>query len=79
MKLSSIENIIELLQHLNKKQADELQTRVMGEVDRLSQRLAVWVKELAERYEVPLTRLASNVIDMEAKVNAHLRRMGFKI
>lgn len=72
MELFSREDIIELLRQLNEKQADELQTRVMGEVDQPSQRLAGWVKELAERYEFPITRLASNVIDMGAKVNAHL-------
>lgn len=61
------------------KWMDELQTRLMGEVERLSQRLAGRVKELAERYDVPLPQLAGSVIELEAKVNGHLQRMGFKI
>lgn len=61
------------------KWMDELQARVMSEVERLSRRLAGRVKELAERYEVPLPQIANRVIDMEAKVNSHLKKMGFKI
>lgn len=50
---------------------------IHGEMDRLSQRLTQRVKELAERYETPLPRMAENVADLEAKVNAHLKKMGF--
>ena len=35
------------------------------------------VKELAERYETPLPRMASRVTELEAKVNRHLEKMGF--
>ena len=36
------------------------------------------VKELAERYETPLPTLADNVANLSAKVEAHLRKMGFQ-
>jgi len=35
------------------------------------------VKELAERYETPLPDVSLKVAELEAKVNAHLERMGF--
>src|SRR5438093_6988646 len=50
---------------------------IHGEVDRVSQHLALRVKELAEAYETPLPQLASRVAEMEAKVNRHLETMGF--
>jgi type I restriction enzyme M protein len=48
-----------------------------GEMDRISQALAQRVKELAERYEAPLPKLAERVEELQAKVNRHLERMGF--
>jgi type I restriction enzyme M protein len=54
-----------------------LATAIHGEMDRISQTLTRRVKELAERYETPLPQLASRVIELEAKVAAHLQRMGF--
>jgi hypothetical protein len=48
-----------------------------GEMDRISQALAQRVKELAERYETPLPKLAERVEELEARVNRHLERMGF--
>jgi type I restriction enzyme M protein len=35
------------------------------------------VKVLAERYEVPLPELVSQVEELEARVAGHLVRMGF--
>jgi type I restriction enzyme M protein len=35
------------------------------------------VKELTERYETPLPRMAGRVGELEAKVNRHLEKMGF--
>jgi type I restriction enzyme M protein len=35
------------------------------------------VKELAERYEMPLPQLTRRVAGLEAKVSRHLERMGF--
>jgi type I restriction enzyme M protein len=50
---------------------------IHGEMDRISQTLTQRVKELAERYETPLPRMASRVAELEAKVNRHLEKMGF--
>lgn len=35
------------------------------------------VKELAKRYDTPMPQRVSRVAEMEAKVTAHLARMGF--
>ncbi|HJX18801.1 MAG TPA: hypothetical protein VJ437_11480 [Acidiferrobacterales bacterium] len=50
---------------------------IHGEMDRISQALTQRVKELAERYEVPLPQMVGRVAELEAKVNRHLERMGF--
>ena len=49
---------------------------IHGEMDRISQTLTHRVKELAERYETPLPEVTRKVAELEAKVNAHLERMG---
>ena len=54
-----------------------LDTAVQGERDRVSESLTQRVKELAERYETPMPRLASCVAELEAKVNRQLEKMGF--
>ena len=54
-----------------------LDRAVHGEMDRVSQALARRVRELADRYDTPLPRLAERVEALEARVNAHLARMGF--
>jgi type I restriction enzyme M protein len=50
---------------------------IHGEMDRISQALTQRVKELAERYETPIPKAASQVAEWEQKVNKHLERMGF--
>ena len=55
-----------------------LAAAIHGEMDRISQGLTLRVKELAERYETPLPQAVSKVAELEAKVNRHLERMGFK-
>ena len=52
--------------------ADVLQ----AEVERVSQTLTGRVRELAERYAVPLPALAAEVQTLSSRVEAHLRRMG---
>jgi len=47
------------------------------EMDRISQRLAQRIKELAERYETPLPQQNQQVAELEQVVNAHLEKMGF--
>lgn len=54
-----------------------LEAAVHGEMERLSQRLTQRVKELAERYAAPMPELSVRVAELEAKVGAHLGRMGF--
>jgi type I restriction enzyme M protein len=55
-----------------------LDAAIHGEMDRISQALTQRVKELAERYEVPMPQMVRQVAELEAKVTAHLKRMGFK-
>ncbi len=54
-----------------------LDAMIHGEMDRISQSLTARVKELAERYEATLPDVAKRVSDLEARVNAHLAKMGF--
>ena len=54
-----------------------LDAAICGEMDCVSQQLAQRVKDLAERYETPLPQMLGRVVEMEAKVKAHLKKMGF--
>jgi len=76
--------------HYPKLTADEIQTLVVddkwlaaleiaihGEMDRISQTLTQRVKELAERYAIPLPQITCRGTELETKVNCHLKRMGF--
>ncbi|MDM8521901.1 type I restriction-modification system subunit M [Desulfococcaceae bacterium HSG8] len=53
-----------------------IEKAVKGEIVRISQRLTNRIKELAERYEMPLPAIDQEVKDLESKVNAHLKKMG---
>ncbi len=55
-----------------------LDAAVHSEMERVSRQLTQRVKELAERYETPLSKMADRVDELEAKVNRHLDRMGFR-
>jgi type I restriction enzyme M protein len=59
------------------KWLNALDAAICGEMDRISQALTQRIKELAERYETPMSVMVSHVIELEAKVNRHLERMGF--
>lgn len=61
------------------KWLSSLDTAIRGEMDRISQSLTQRVKELAERYETPMPQMTYRVAELEAKVNRHLERMGFKL
>lgn len=50
---------------------------VKNEMQRISQRLTLRVKELAERYELALPGLLNEVKSLEEKVNVHLSKMGY--
>jgi type I restriction enzyme M protein len=54
-----------------------LSAAIHGEMERISQTLTQWVKELAERYETPLPQADSHVEELERKVTCHLQKMGF--
>lgn len=54
-----------------------LDVTIHGEMNRISQALTQRVKVLAERYETPLPQMVDRVVELEAKVNGHLERMGF--
>ncbi len=54
-----------------------LAAAVQTELDRISQALTGRIKELAERYAAPLPQLDEEVDALSAKVDAHLKRMGF--
>ncbi len=49
---------------------------VQSELDRVSQALTGRIKQLAERYAIPLPKLADEVHDLSSRVNVHLKRMG---
>ena len=50
---------------------------VQGELDRVSQALTGRIRQLAERYATPLPRLAEEVETLAARVDDHLKKMGF--
>jgi type I restriction enzyme M protein len=59
------------------KWVQSIETTLKGEIDHISQRLTNRIKELAERYETPLPQIDQEVKAIEAKVNDHLKKMGF--
>ena len=54
-----------------------LQASVRGELDRVSQALTGRIRQLAERYATPLPKLADEVETLAARVDEHLKKMGF--
>jgi len=54
-----------------------LDTSIHDELSRVSQALTKRVKELAERYEMPMSNMVSHVAGLDSKVNGHLEKMGF--
>ena len=54
-----------------------LASSVQGELDRVSQALTGRIKQLAERYATPLPKLAGEVQTLAARVDEHLKKMGF--
>ena len=55
-----------------------LAAAVQGELDRVSQTLTGRIRQLAERYAIPLPELTSEVESLAVKVAGHLQKMGFK-
>jgi type I restriction enzyme M protein len=54
-----------------------LEAAFHGEMNRISQALTQRIKQLAERYETPVSLHVQNVAELEARVNQHLAKMGF--
>jgi type I restriction enzyme M protein len=54
-----------------------IEKAIQTEMDRISQRLTQRIKELAERYEMPLPKQTIEVKELKSKVNVHLEKMGF--
>jgi type I restriction enzyme M protein len=50
---------------------------VQTELNRISQALTGRIKELADRYATPLSKLTAEVEELSSKVEAHLQKMGF--
>ena len=63
---------------VDKKWMHNIEQRITTEMDNISHRLTQRIKELAERYETPLPQLDSEVNDLTAKVEDHLKQMGLK-
>ena len=53
-----------------------LATDVQSELDRVSQSLTSRIRQLAERYVVPLPQLTDDVAALTRRVEKHLRKMG---
>jgi type I restriction enzyme M protein len=73
----SIEDIKTLV--VDDKWLTTLAADVQTELDRVSQALTGRIKQLAERYTEPLPQLAADVATLNAKVEAHLKMMGFQL
>lgn len=54
-----------------------LESDMRTELDRVSQALTGRIKQLAERYATPLPKLEAEVETLSAKVEGHLKKMGF--
>jgi type I restriction enzyme M protein len=53
-----------------------LAASVQGELDRVSQTLTGRIRQLAERYALPLPQLTEEVKNLAARVDEHLKKMG---
>ena len=62
---------------VEKKWFASLSARLDGEMQRISQHLTSKVSALAERYSQTLPDIDAEITDLEAKVAAHLKQMGY--
>jgi type I restriction enzyme M protein len=72
LTVTDIKNLV-----VNDKWLVALSASVQGELDRVSQALTGRIKQLAERYAIPAPQLADEVEIMAARVDEHLKKMGF--
>jgi type I restriction enzyme M protein len=75
-KQLSIEKIKELV--VESKWMMTIESSVISEMQRISQRLAVRVGELSERYDITIPEVLNEARVLEEKVNDHLSKLGFK-
>ena len=61
---------------VDEKWLAQLAADVQSELDRVSQALTGRVRELADRYAVPLPALVTEVGTLAARVDEHLKKMG---
>ena len=71
----SIEEIKTLV--VDKKWMTSIEQRIRSELDNISHRLTQRIKDLAERYAGPLPQLEDEVKELTARVDEHLKRMGY--
>ncbi len=64
---------------VDKKWMASIETKIKTEMDAISHRLTERIKELAERYEIPLPDLTRRLSEVEAKVEEHLKKMGYEL
>lgn len=62
---------------IEKKWLASLALKLDGEMRRVSQQLTSQVTALAERYAQTLPEIDADIVDLEAKVAAHLKQMGY--
>ncbi len=55
-----------------------LSASVQGELERVSQTLTGRIRQLAERYATPLPQITARVVELSARVDEHLEKMGAK-
>jgi len=63
---------------VNDKWLATIQTNIVAEIERVTQKMANRVKELEERYSTPLPVLTKSVDDLSDKVGDHLKAMGLE-
>jgi len=64
---------------VDKKWMETLHHEIGSELDRISQGLAQRIRDLAERYDVPMPQQLAAVNELEDKVKAHLEKMGYTV
>lgn len=62
---------------VDRKWLATLEATLHAEIERVSQALSQRLRELAERYATPLPALNARADELEARVAAHLEKMGF--
>ena len=63
---------------VEKKWMANMEQRIRTEMDNISHRLTQRIKELADRYETPMPKLADEVAELTNKVENHLKKMNYK-